>query len=606
MEEVPLAVLQLIFESLAHNDTHDRRSVRAIALTSKYCCAAIDREHFRRVKVVFWSRPDLEVAIKRWTDTLQRDDRYRHVQSLSIFEKTEPWTEENAETYKRTFFTSTPADLHQAFTALTHFTSKCVALKDLSWESDEPIPTILLNMMSQHQPRIRLHVHPFNLKSLVQSSDELHDIGGEDYALATSPNLYSITVTEGYFISEGDINYNGDALPYWVSGMAPNLRSVDVFHEIPGNTPQLVQALRMIRPEWQGPFKGVQSSHQDAKGQLRQLTLRGSKPLSRVVLQGWSRATDFSVLTSLTLMVSIKEVAMSDLSDMAERGHFRGLKSLSMNVHGETVGPRRLIAAFPPLEFIAVFGESHELWGDMIRCHGERLRDLRLTGPLELNDLIWLTDAVPKLRSLNIAMARRNGDAEEVRCYQQIGKLSKLQQLTLRLSFKDSIEVFADYFAKRRAPSEDEIQQFRHVLANIAIDEQLAQETFRVILNASQAARPGLTPHFVQLELRSWDEDVDEGAFGNFGDLRSFMARNWLCERRYADVHSEDSWVTEIDVNARNTAREGLEYHRKEDWTRFEEEAIYEAAWMANWPQARDKDDWLDDWHSFPLWQGSE
>ena len=148
--------------------------------------------------------------------------------------------------------------------------------------------------------------------------------------------------------------------------MAPNLRCVDVFHEIAGSTPQLVQALRMIRPEWQDPFKGVQPLVPDAKGQLRELTLRGSKPLSRVVLREWSRATDYSVLTSLTLMVSIKEVAMSNLSDMAERGNFRCLKSLSMNVHRETGGPRRLIAAFPQLEFIAVFGESRELWGDMI------------------------------------------------------------------------------------------------------------------------------------------------------------------------------------------------------------------------------------------------
>lgn len=598
MEGLPLAVLQLIFERVARHDVKNH-SVLAIAMTSKRCCAAIDRERFKRVEVVFLNRSQLEESIKRWVEILDRDDRYRHVRHLSIIEKNEPWTFGDAATYKSSFSTSSPEDVQRVFSALAQLTSKCMGLKDLNWESDVFVPAILLSQLQSHT---RLHVHSFRLKRVFQHRDKLPRINHEDYALATNPNLHSIRAFESRFNDEDMAIYSWDAFHLWIPGVAPNLRCVEMCRELHGNTTELVQAPQSRPPTWRGPFLDEQFLGSKAMGQLRQLALHGTDRMSQTNLQQWSHATDLSVLTSLTLRSGIDPLAETDLLNMAEQGVFRCLKSFFIYAFGRPKEIHRLIAAFPPLESIAVINDAPEVRESIIACHRETLRELHLTRPFRPNALAWMRRSLPHIRRLNIVIARRNGDQEEVLCYLELGKFTKLQHLTLQMEYNDWC--LDDVWFRGKASIIERSRSLRRVLRNIAFDEQLAVEVFQTILKASQAQRPGVISSFEALELRQRVKESDY--IRSFENLHGFMARSWILERKYADIHSEDAWICEIDVPARATAREnflGFVKHYGEVSLDSDDEAIFRDAWVAIWPEAKHKDNWIDEWHSFPLWQ---
>jgi hypothetical protein len=63
-------------------------------------------------------------------------------------------------------------------------------------------------MLHNDLPNSRLHVHMFSLRSLFQERDRLHDMDDDEYALATSPSLYSVCAASIYLHSDGNLDYN--------------------------------------------------------------------------------------------------------------------------------------------------------------------------------------------------------------------------------------------------------------------------------------------------------------------------------------------------------------------------------------------------------------
>jgi hypothetical protein len=160
----------------------------------------------------------------------------------------------------------------------------------------------------------------------------------------------------------------------------------------------------------------------------------------------------------------------------------------------------------------------------------------------------------------------------------------------------------ANYEHDDETERDKQVERMRLALLNSAVDERLACEIFRVILRANKIAQPGIIPSLQSLKLVV-GEDVADYDAGYFPTVQSWVGQRWKCERRYADVHSEDVWVEETDVQRRMKIREDLAYYLKEDFKFNDDGKLYRPAWEANWPKSKGMGNWIDEWHSFLLWQ---
>jgi hypothetical protein len=87
----------------------------------------------------------------------------------------------------------------------------CAGLKDFYWASTDEVLRCVLDMLHNDLPRSRLHVHTLSVRSLFQERDRLHDMDDDEYALATSPSLYSVCTASIYLHSDGNLYYNEEA-----------------------------------------------------------------------------------------------------------------------------------------------------------------------------------------------------------------------------------------------------------------------------------------------------------------------------------------------------------------------------------------------------------
>jgi hypothetical protein len=97
----------------------------------------------------------------------------------------------------------------------------------------------------------RLHIHRFRLDSLVlhrNSYPQVIDIDLDDYALATSPALCSAVAEERDYETDGQLNYNEDAILGMAAGAAPNLQHVWLIATLAGDSIPLRNAIALGKP----------------------------------------------------------------------------------------------------------------------------------------------------------------------------------------------------------------------------------------------------------------------------------------------------------------------------------------------------------------------
>jgi hypothetical protein len=118
----------------------------------------------------------------------------------------------------------------------------------------------------------RLHIHCFRLRSLVQHRERPQPIDPDDYALATSPSLSSIVVSDSSFDDNGDVSYNKEALMRMVAGTAPRLAHVQMLYDRAGDSLLSREAIRLGKPAWSGFFPGTaEADKPPVLGSLRSL-----------------------------------------------------------------------------------------------------------------------------------------------------------------------------------------------------------------------------------------------------------------------------------------------------------------------------------------------
>lgn len=153
-------------------------------------------------------------------------------------------------------------------------------LKDLVYDCRSQLPPSLLRALHEQLPSCRLHHLTFRFRTLLWGVPYHYEM-----ELATSPCLYRVKVVCTDKDSDGDFDYNMDAVRELAAGLAPSLKEVSINKLWPYRH-------SVGKPLWQGlpGFSG------EMIGSLTSLSLYGSGSI-----QKWAKNTDFDKLQQLVI-----------------------------------------------------------------------------------------------------------------------------------------------------------------------------------------------------------------------------------------------------------------------------------------------------------------
>lgn len=637
LESLPLLALELVCEYLAYGDS-ERRALLAFSLASKRCCAVATRERFERVLFAVRGPQQLKRDLARYDAVLGKGARSRYVRrvkitggvSMSMEEEDRveaPETEavEDADArdgdsdveYGEDVFTKPPKSLsgfggsgpqytqdqkakqNEAWQPLAQFISRLIGLKDFIWVSYNQVPLCILSALHS-LPQSRLHVHTLDFRSLYQPKDQPRDIDPDEYALATSPSLSDVAAVNMYYDYEGRVVYNQEAVLQMVSRVGSKISSVCMCYLDPGDGLALREAFRSPRPPWRGFHVGEPPSvAPESKGHLTNLALIGAGSTSSEDLHTWSRHTHLSELRRLEIRNFLDPKAIRTLTEMAEQGAFKSLRTLALfvadyyceeSVIDEAMG--KLLYAITPLEGLDATGSAMEKsLNAVLNHHGSALRRLYFPSlPISCEGVQALRKACPNLYDMELHIIRSGGDHQEVSAYRALGSFPRLQRLRLFLdcSGANSLEGFENASQDDRL-----VQRMRAAIKHRAMDARLARSIFHIIFSANREARHGLPASFQCLRLGGYggifaDED------GHFAHILDWIGRSWICKRDLGDANCEHLTVTETEKSYRGS-RDRVD----EDLGKYPSGSLYKRAWYDAYPGQ--VGDWRDEWSSFPL-----
>ncbi|KAK4247598.1 hypothetical protein C7999DRAFT_14412 [Corynascus novoguineensis] len=634
LERLPLHILEYTCQYIS------RSSLFSLSLANRFCCQATAPQRFSRLRLTIRDKEKLRDDLDQWVAVLGRNnDRFRYVRRVAVIGRMADNEADSSDdedrrtgdsaTYGETdsdsdieeevdFYPGAPAlkpkhkrSQHEAWLPFARFLGQLPALKDLVYACTHQIPLCVLTALHQHHPKSRLHLHTFSLRSLYQYKDELHDIHPDEFALATSPCLYSIHAKYQPWDVYGRFSFNLEALQHIVmSGCAPNLKHLHIHYVSPPTPIGLVAAYRAHRKPWKGFFHessdspSVDLSHQPSNNErirsLETLVLSGDCPVFDFVgtpgsfdlfsfsydLNAWYHQIDFSVLQRFELNCAISVEALHALFTMAASNNaFRSLRELALSVRREEWWanstdifdpPTSLfIRSLPPLEVLKLDGFFGKATVNVIlRRHGQALRKLHLipedTSTGGNGDLVHeLQQWCPLLENVRLCVRRRQGGPREVAIYRALERMPRLRRAELLLNCRLPVD-----------ETGDDVARVRKWLVNLAVDEILARAIFDKI--SAAAGTPFLK--YLRLEIGALDPHPD------FEYWAKWIQRDWICERN--EMRGEVA-VREIGESERTkrVLRKSLE--------RVEMEG--RDLWSDIWPRGAESEDWMDHWHSFPL-----
>ncbi|KAK4446882.1 hypothetical protein QBC34DRAFT_143859 [Podospora aff. communis PSN243] len=581
LEKLPLLVLERICDYLDNNsEDANRAALWAFSLTSRSCFAAAAPHLFRQIQLHAPDKDALHRSLEQWTTTLGQSGFYRYVRRLKITDqaKKKKMSDEWVELKDRILdddhfyqpFGGRPNRLKVSqpiheddslWVQLTDFIDKLSGLRDLAWAYSAYFPSSVLS--SVHQRGCRLHMESFLPKSLVQDRNNPTAVHPDDYALISSPSLYSISAVVRYPPSIDHIYPIEEAVRRMVAGTSPNLTRVKLlawtgrvnyFDGMNGGQ-------QASRP-WGGFFPG-ETTDSDAvttKGNLRSLSFPA---VSMPDLREWSEVTDLTKLHSLTLPWSAGFRGMpgftAELADLASQQLFSSLKSLSLhriddNPDWGQPALRKLIENLPPLVQLSLEGDmACTTLQAVIERHGKSLRQFSVaqnrspwrsprvtTAPrVPTTHMIeQMADVCQNLEELNMGISRTHGDEREIAIYRALSRFPRLRRAFLRLEYTigpdrntwndevDGPHPLADAVSLDDVPTE----YVRDAFVNGALDEGLARSIFDII------SPPGSSPKTVYLQTK---QDFGHGLVqtrrGNarfmLAELLRWVNPTWLMKR---------------------------------------------------------------------------
>ncbi|KFY18083.1 hypothetical protein V492_00153 [Pseudogymnoascus sp. VKM F-4246] len=658
LEDLPLVILEHICEYLAQCDCKRRSCLRAFSLTSSRCCSAAAAQRFCQIPFAVQGRNELKDDLKRWSQVLSRGGSFRYVRRLKILgpktqeareallkespdtidsEQDEGGAVEMQEDNIRYLFEMqdfckpsmrpnyldddmplwSDGDHSDAWKPLADFIGQLTGLQDLVWVYASWVPRCVLSVI--HSVGCRLHMHDFYLSSLVQNRDKLHDVDPDEFALATSPCLHSIIVPISHWDSDGDLDYNEEAVLRMVAGVAPRLAHVWMRPSHPGNSIALQEAIRLPRPDWPGFFPGAGVADEHVMGSLQSLIISDSGA-PHTEISNWSRRTDFSKLCRLSIQWNDYSrgviTSLQKLKEIAQGSGFKCLHTLVLSLPHGNNRPMQdaLISLLGHLNSIETldlngFIGSGTLESALI-SHGGNLRRLRVT-PYRQNGtrrpMVEFSEAVVQrlvelcanLEQVEFPINRTHSDSRETGIHRALGRLSRLKHVLLKLKFSIGTVKEAEEVLEETPDNEDEEEWCMRItrddipvaadiqdgLKNGAIDSSLALSIFNLISSGSNLRY--LKLQIEQTEGPRCDQDLNE--------MLDWIGRNWVCER---DDRGEVS-VRELGKKKRVDLPEELKYFEEEQKYFKGGVSPYLTAWNNTWPQTSSV--WWENWKSVPL-----
>ena len=451
-------------------------------------------------------------------------------------------------------------------------------------------------------------MHSFHLGSLVvhrYGDPQVIDIDPDDYALATSPALYSVVAKVRNYETEGELNYNEDAIRGMVAGAAPNLQHVWLMDIRCGDSLPFRAAVALGKPSAPPDrlfFPKVQA------GSQRSLLFLTAK---RRDINAWTARTDFSKLCYLAVPW---DPALVDMAAHGELASLRGLCLDEIDMESNSAVCQLLTAlSSNSLRDLLVGGHIKEVFFDtLLERHGKSLRHLVVKSwphydmdeyeeyppppPVFLTPALAarLAEKCPNLEQVGLDVDRSLGDARECAVYRGLGRLPRLRRLSLNLWF--TVSAIDDALNENddsgwecgRVPRACLSQAF----ANAAVDANLARAIFDM-------SSPGGGLQY--LELQTWRKmgfhtiPVNDGQLYN---ILEWFSRDWICERRRSGDNISVAEVRERGSGATKQAAEEWQYLAETSEHRGGEE-VFVQAFGDVWPQTTPR--WWEDWKSMPL-----
>ena len=508
-------------------------------------------------------------------------------------------------------------------------------MRDFVFACLNQLPPCLLETLHKHFASPRLHIRDFALRSLADVEIDPHEV-----ALAKSPLLHSIWVryadTNGYD-RQNLPNYHADAVMDLVTGVAPNLKEVRLFHDY-GDGEDEDGNLLPSPLAWK-EFPNTGEENQQLLGSLQSLELDGmglfdNQPcISKDIIRRWQRCTDFSVLHTLKLCNKVTQEALAFL---VERCDFPNLTSLALN-YDDTSTPEGVeiletfLCSLPNLRSLELRQWNSPAQKVGAAAFNPGLTRLRLPdgpGRSYHENLSSIIQHCSLIEDLSVTVPRYRGGAPEVHLYRAIGSLPRLRRLALTLdasSTTHNAQVFVPQHVEALFQADDDLdatfslgvwqgvpkRAVYNALIDMAVDEKLAVAIFKAVSHGKKHAKSSSIAAVLPLETLSirvvgggdWIMSLANALTTGWirrrqvvlRPYRCNMARSWRVDRDPRDDRRDVLHTVEVGRKSR-LSRDAM--HQPKNWQRNSHNL---PIFRRIWPEKTEGSNWFDDWESWPL-----
>lgn len=617
------------------DETHPE-SLLSFARVSKTCYAIASGLLFRTIKVSVSDGQQLVQDVQRWETLLLRENGFRHVRRLILhcLEVGEVKGRQNGylsldpcERYNDDFGLRSCRDLYvhhriprdelvaitnEDWETLAHLMKRLTGLGDIFWACAVRFPACLLRTLHADLGRCRLNDYAFDL------SVQRGSIGPHTVKLAESPCLFSV----------GELNLAFDALA-WDYTRHQSRRIKEAHLWLPADEVIDFSDVDNI-PRWTGT-----ELHQPSPLEIFHLNRSPAPetPLSFSTIS-WAVHGNFSALRVLRL-----DTVITNLEHLPSPHEFPVLETLAFECFREarTEYWNTLLKFLPALPRLAALQIKH--WArsvSFVPALNPNLRYLdfsthvHLYGkPLKDDHIHQLANVCPDLEELIVEIKRSRGNADEVSRYRAIGRLRRLQYLTLHLDagppgLDSNIEYFdpngelishgtaiEPWFDAQDARTVDgPFRPYRrgHIydaLVNSAIDSDLARSIIDVV-NEAKAGTTGAVLPLERLKISAFRGEKFQPA-GRWSSRDAIMLpfiaalqRRWLIERDVRDDARDVLHVTEIGRESRVAHWSDQAEYLKEQRKEYKFQDVFDM-WQRVWPFEETASGQWETWSSLPL-----
>lgn len=618
------------------DETHPA-SLLAFSQASKTCYAIASTLLFRTIKFTISDAQQLVQDVEKWETILIRESGFRHVRRLILHCATEDTKQRGqgylsldpCERYEDDSGLRSCWDLYNSYHFIFHnfdessmtkngweavrrLMQQFSGLVDVFYACPVQFPKCLLHTLHTDLPRCRLHDYTFHLNLGEESFDQ------RELALAASHCLYSIgglnlaaegatwdlarhhasRLKEAHLLLPGDEEINVDQQdnsPHEDGGRMRPRMPLENFHLIRPAFPETPLSFSTVSWAVHGDFTALRVLKLDLViTNLDDLPAAKNFPMLESLVFPCARATRKEYWkTLLTFLHDLPRLSTLQIKDWARSVSF--VPGLNSSLRYLDFSTR-----------VHLFGE-----------------------PMKDDHIRQLADNCPNLEELTVEIRRSRGNANEVSLYRALGRLRRLQHLTLHLDASppglDSTVEFFDpngelishgtmiepWFDTGDAKTVDgPLRPYRqgHIydaLVNSAIDSDLARSIFDVVNNTKAELGAAVLPlERLQVDASRGEMFQPAGRWSPRTPVMlpflAILQRTWLIERNVRDDSRDMLQATELGQKSRldHSSCQAKDLADSKDEYSFQD--VFNM-WQRVWPSEDKKGNRWENWRSLPL-----